>query len=152
MIVLNLILLPIVIAAARATHGWVHLVFGLLAVSVFMALAQSVGAFLAGRGKSAMVPVALTAKFWLFIPVLTLWPLLDLAGVSDHDKQPMMAGVLLGLVVNMVIWFGWALIARRYEGIKYHPGRLKGWRWYLRLSANIAGLIGGLVGIGLANM
>ncbi|MZD58718.1 hypothetical protein [Streptomyces sp. SID5606] len=151
-IVLYLVLLPIVIAASRATHGWVHLVLGLLVASVFMALAQSVGAFLAGRGKSATVLVVLTAKFWLFAAVLALWPLLDLAGVSDDDKLSMMSGVLVGLAVILVIWVGWALIARRYEDIKHHPGHLKGWRWYLRLSMNVAGLIGGLVGIGLANM
>ncbi|MEU2787321.1 MULTISPECIES: hypothetical protein [Streptomyces] len=151
-IALNVILLPMVIAAAQATHGYVHLVLGLVTVSMFMAIMQSVGAVLAGRGKSATVPLALTAKIWLILPVLVLWPLLDLAGVSDDDKRPMITGVLLGLVFNMAIWVGWALIARRRPGIKYHPGRLKRWRWYLRVSMNIAGVIGGLAGIGLRNM
>ncbi|MFI1408782.1 hypothetical protein ACH4Y0_02405 [Streptomyces sp. NPDC020707] len=151
-VVLHLILLPIVVAAAHATDGYVHLVLGLVAVSMFMAIAQSAGALLARHGKSATVPLALTAKIWLVVPVLALWPLLDLAGVSDDDRQPMMAGVALGLVFNMAIWVGWALIARRYPGIKYHPGRLKRKRWYLRVTLNIAGLIGGLAWIGLRNM
>lgn len=146
-VVLHLIMLPIAIAAARATHGWVHLVFSLLTMSVFMALAQSVGALLALHWPSGVIPLVMAGACWLF-----LWPLLDVVGVSDDDKLSLATGVLAGIVVSVVIWISWGLLARRFERIKYHPGRLKGWRWYARLSLHVAGWIGGLVGIGLANM
>jgi hypothetical protein len=146
-----LLLLPIVVAAARATNGWIHLVLGLCVFSVVMALSQSAGALLASRGKSAVVPLALTSKFWLVIPFLALWPLLSVAGISDHDKQPMLTGVAVGLATVMALWTGWGVIARRWPGLKYHPGRLLGWQWYLRLTMNAGGLIGGLVAIGILN-
>ena len=149
--VVGLVLLPIMVAATRATNGWIHLVLGLGVFSVFMALAQSAGALLASRGKSAVAPLALTSKFWFVIPLLALWPVLSAAGISDEDKQPMLTGVAAGVVVVMVLWIGWGLIARRRPGLKYHPGRLKGWQWYLRLTTNAGGLIGGLAAIGIVN-
>jgi hypothetical protein len=124
-------------------------VLGLCVVSVFMALAQSAGALFASRGKSAVTPLALTIKFWFLIPLLTLWPLLSLAGISDDDKQPMLTGAAIGLVVVLALWLGWAQIARRRPSLKYQPGHLIGWPWYLRLTMNAGGLIGGLVAIGI---
>ena len=149
--VAGLLLLPIVVAAARATNGWIHLVLGLCVFSLVMALGQAAGALLASRGKSAVVPLALTSKFWLVIPLLGLWPLLSVAGVSDDDKQPLLSGAAAGLVTVLVLWLGWGLIARRWPGLKYQPGRLKGWQWYLRLSMNAGGLIGALAVIGIVN-
>jgi hypothetical protein len=147
----GLVLLPIVLTATRATNGWIHLVLGLCVCSVFMALAQSAGALLASRGKSAVAPLALTAKLWFVIPFLALWPVLSAAGISDDDKQPMLTGVAAGLVVVILLWAGWGLIARRRPGLKYDPGQLKGWQWYLRLTMNAGGLIGGLAAIGIVN-
>jgi hypothetical protein len=98
-----------------------------------------------------VAPLALTSKFWFVIPLLALWPVLSAAGISDEDKQPMLTGVAAGVVVVMVVWIGWGLIARRWPGLKYHPGRLKGWQWYLRLTTNAGGLIGGLAAIGIVN-
>ncbi|MGW4007987.1 hypothetical protein [Streptomyces sp. NPDC004763] len=112
-----------------------------------MALAQSVGALLALHWPSGVIPLVMAGGCWLF-----LWPLLDVVGVSVDDRLPLGAGVLAGIVVSMVIWISWGLLARRFERIKYHPGRLKGRRWYVRLSLHVAAWIGGLVGIGLANM
>lgn len=148
----TLLLLPIVVAAARATNGWIHLVLGLCVFAVVMALGQSAGALLASRGKSAVVPLLLTSKFWLLMPFLALWPLLSVAGISDDDKLPMLSGVAVGLAAVMVVWPGWGLVGRRWPGLKYHPGRLLGWQWYLRLTMNVGGLIGGLAAIGIVNL
>jgi hypothetical protein len=150
--VAGVLLLPIVISAARATNGRIHLVLGLLVVSIFMAIAQSVGALLVVRGERAIAPLALTAKYWLFLPIFALWPLLSLAGISDDNKWSMVLGVLIGIMFAIAVWTGWGLIGRRHPSLKYQPGRLKGWRWYLRLSMNFAGLIGGLAGIGVMNI
>jgi hypothetical protein len=147
----SLFLLPIVVAASRATNGSIHLVLGLCVFSVFMALAQSAGALFASRGKSAVTPLALTFKYWFVLPLLALWPLLSAAGIADGDKQPMLTGVAIGLAVILTLWLGWAVIARRQPSLKYHPGRLKGLRWYVRLTMNAGGLIGGLAAIGLVN-
>lgn len=147
----GLFLLPILVAAARATNGWPHLVLGLCVFSVFMGLSQSAGALLASRGRAAVAPLALTAKFWLVLPFLALWPLLSAAGISDDDKQPMLTGVAAGLAVVVVAWTGWFLVAHRMHALTYHPGRLKGWQWYLRLTMHAGGLLGGLAAIGIAN-
>ena len=125
--------------------------FGLCVISLFMALAQSAGALFASRGTSALVPLALTAKFWFLLPLIALWPLLSVAGVGDDDKQPMLTGAMIGVLVILALWVGWALIARRQPRLKYQPGRLVGRRWYLRLTMNAGGLIGGLAAIGIVN-
>jgi hypothetical protein len=147
----GLVVLPVVVAAARATHGWVHLVLGLGVCSAFMALAQSAGALLASRGTSAAAPLALTVKYWFVLPLFALWPLLGLAGIADDDKQPLLSGAAVGVVVVLALWVIWALIANRRPGLRYHPGGLKGRRWYLRVTMNAGGLIGGLAAIGLIN-
>lgn len=113
---------------------------------------QSAGALFASRGSSAVVPLALTVKFWALLPMLLLWPLLSVAGISNDDKQPMLTGVAIGVIVVLALWLGWALIARRRLSLKYHPGRLKGRQWYLRLTMNAGGLIGGLTAIGIVNV
>ncbi|MER6496102.1 hypothetical protein [Streptomyces griseorubiginosus] len=146
------VLLVLAVAATRATHGWIHLVLGLVVVSTFMAIAQSAGALLAARRKQALVPLAFTAKYWLLLPMLMLWPMLSLAGISDDDKQPMLLGVLVGIIAVYALWSCWGLLVRRRPAFKYHPARLKGWQWYLRISTNIGGLIGGFAGIGIVNM
>jgi hypothetical protein len=145
----SLVVLPIVVAAARATHGWVHLFLGLGVCSAFMALAQSAGALVASRGTSAAAPLALTFKYWFVLPLFALWPLLGLAGIADDDRQPMLSGVAVGVVVVLALWVIWALIANRRPGLEYHPGGLKGRRWYLRVTMNAGGLIGGLAAIGV---
>jgi hypothetical protein len=147
----GLLLLPIVVAATRATNGSLHLVFGLCVVSMFMALAQAAGALFAARGKSAVGPLALTFKYWFVLPLLALWPLLGLAGIADDDKQPMLTGVAIGVTLILTLWLAWGLIARRRPHLKYHPARLKGLHWYLRLTMNVGGLIGGLAAIGIVN-
>jgi hypothetical protein len=116
-----------------------------------MAFAQSAGAVFASRGTSAAAPLALTVKYWFVLPLLALWPLLSVAGIADGDKQPMLTGAAIGVVAVLMLWLGWALIARRRPGLKYHPGRLKGQRWYLRLTMNAGGLIGGLLAIGIVH-
>jgi hypothetical protein len=147
----GLVVLPVVVAATRATRGWEHLLLGLGVCCVFMALAQSAGAVLASRGTSAVAPLALTVKFWFVVPLLALWPVLGVAGIADADKQPMLTGVAAGVVSVLALWVAWALIARRWPGMKYHPGGLRGRRWYLRLTMNAGGLIGGLAAIGLVH-
>jgi hypothetical protein len=150
-ILAGLLLLPIVVAAARATHGWVHLVLGLCVFSGFMALMQTAGAYVASRGRSAAAPLAMTFKYWFVVPLFALWPLLSAAGIADRDKQPMLTGVAIGVVLVLTLWVGWALIGNRWPGLKYHPGVLRGGQWYLRLTLNAGGLIGGLAAIGITH-
>jgi hypothetical protein len=147
----GLLLLPIVVSAARATHGWPHLALGLCVCSAFMAVAQAAGAVFASRRGPAVAPLALTLKYWFVLPLLGLWPLLSVAGIADDDKQPMLTGVAIGVGVVLALWLSWALIGNRWPGWKYRPHVLRGWQWYLRLTMNAGGLIGGLAAIGIIN-
>jgi hypothetical protein len=147
----SLLLLPVGVAAARATGGWVHLLLGLGVFCLLMALAQAGGALLAARGWSAAGPLVLIAKVWVIIAIVAIWPLLSLAGVSDQDKQPMLSGVAAGAAFVLVLWLGWGLAGRLRPGLKYDPAYLRGWQWYLRLSMNLGGLVGGLAAIGIVH-
>jgi hypothetical protein len=117
--------------AAATTGGWPRLTGIALAMSAFLALAQTVGAELARPPEQRRVtglPLFLSAKWVLLAGVLGLPIVFRAIGVPLEVATAAFLGAGVGIVANML---GWAL------GIRYlyRPAELPRWWWRLSLQA-----------------
>ncbi|MFI5895732.1 hypothetical protein ACIA5D_37120 [Actinoplanes sp. NPDC051513] len=113
--------------AAATTGGRPRLVGVGAAMSGFMALAQIVGATLAGQRQNGLA-VFLAAKWVLIVGVLGLPFVFAAIGIPLATATTAFLGAGIGIVANMVAWV---------LGIKYlyRPAELPRWWWRLSVQA-----------------
>jgi hypothetical protein len=145
-----IILVAIFTAAARATHGAVHLVLGLGLFVTYGALGLAIGAFLARRRDRPLSPfefvvVNKLARWLLFAGVFGLPVLLRIAGIPDDTSLRMLIGFAVGMAVVFVGSIVWMLLARRMPRHVYRPTKFP--RWTLRISLMTSAVIGAAVAL-----
>ena len=144
------ILVAVFTAAARATHGFVHLALGLGLFATYGAMGLTIGAFLAQRRDR---PLSGTEFFvvnklmrWLLIAGVVGLPwLLRIAGIPYDTSLRMLIGFAVGTAVAFVGSIVWMLLARRMPRYVYRPTKFP--RWTLRISLMTSAVIGAAVAL-----
>lgn len=144
------ILVAIFTAAARATHGVVHLALGLGLFVTYGAMGLAIGAFLARRRDRPLSGVEFfvvnkLARWLLFAGVFGLPLLLRIAGIPDETSLRMLIGFAVGMAVVFVGSIVWMLLARRMPRYVYRPTKFP--RWTLRISLMTSAVIGAAVAL-----